>query len=66
MQQPYYEKPSFILYHANCLDILAGISENSADMVFADPPYFLSGTGLPSILVGELTLIRESGTKVVA
>ena len=39
---PYYEKPGFKLYHADCLDILAKLPENSIDMIFADPPYFLS------------------------
>ena len=42
MQKPYYEKPKFKLYQANCLDILAELPENSVDMIFADPPYFLS------------------------
>jgi site-specific DNA-methyltransferase (adenine-specific) len=42
---PYYEKPGFILYHGNCLDILAELPENSIDMVFADPPYLLSNGG---------------------
>jgi len=41
--QPYYEKPKFRLYHANCLDVLKEFPENSISMVFADPPYFLSG-----------------------
>ena len=45
MQAPYYEKPRFKLYHANCLDILAELPENSVDMVFADPPYLLSNGG---------------------
>ncbi len=45
MERPYYEKPKFKLYHANCLDILAKIPENSVDMVFADPPYLLSNGG---------------------
>jgi len=40
--RPYYEKDGFVLYHANCLDILVKLPENSIDMVFADPPYFLS------------------------
>ena len=40
--KPYYEKPRFVLYHANCLDILAKMEENSVDMIFVDPPYFLS------------------------
>jgi len=42
MQKPSYEKPNFKLYHGNCLDILAEFPENSVDMIFADPPYFLS------------------------
>jgi len=45
MQKPYYEKPRFKLYHANCLDVLAELPENSVDMVFADPPYLLSNGG---------------------
>lgn len=42
MLKPYYEKPKFKLYHADCLDVLSEIPENSVDMIFADPPYFLS------------------------
>src|SRR5713226_5999381 len=34
------------LYHGDCLDILAQIPENSVDLVFADPPYFLSNGGI--------------------
>ena len=45
MQKPYYEKPKFKLYQANCLDILSEFPENSVDMVFADPPYLLSNGG---------------------
>ena len=45
MQKPYYEKPKFKLYQANCLDLLAGLPENSVDMIFADPPYNLSNGG---------------------
>ena len=45
MHTPYYEKPRFKLYRADCLDILAGLPENSVDMIFADPPYLLSNGG---------------------
>ena len=41
LQNPYYEKPKFKLYQANCLNLLAALPENSVDMVFADPPYNL-------------------------
>ena len=37
MQTPYYDKPTFKLFHGDCLDILAGLPENSVDMIFADP-----------------------------
>jgi len=43
--RPYYNKDGFILYHNNCLDVLAEMSENSVDMIFADPPYMLSNGG---------------------
>jgi site-specific DNA-methyltransferase (adenine-specific) len=33
------------IYQGDCLTILAAIAENSIDMVFADPPYFLSNGG---------------------
>ena len=43
MIEPYYQESSFKLYHADCHEILAEITANSVDMIFADPPYFLSG-----------------------
>lgn len=42
MNKPYYSKSDFTLYQGNCLDILNSMKENSVDMIFADPPYFLS------------------------
>ena len=42
MQKPYYKKPNFTLYHADTLEFLKELPENSVDMIFADPPYFLS------------------------
>ncbi|MEK6646608.1 MAG: site-specific DNA-methyltransferase [Candidatus Firestonebacteria bacterium] len=42
MQKLFYEKPRFKLYQADCLEILNSLPENLVDMIFADPPYFLS------------------------
>ncbi|MFH1073778.1 MAG: site-specific DNA-methyltransferase, partial [Candidatus Firestonebacteria bacterium] len=42
LAKPYYLKPGFVLYNENCLNLLRKIKENSIDMIFADPPYFLS------------------------
>jgi site-specific DNA-methyltransferase (adenine-specific) len=34
------------LYQGDCLEILAAIPESSVDLIFADPPYFLSNGGI--------------------
>jgi len=34
------------IYQGDCLDILAAIPEDSIDLIFADPPYFLSNDGI--------------------
>ena len=46
-QTPYFEdkKHSVILYKNDCFDIFTKIPDNSIDMIFADPPYFLSNGG---------------------
>ena len=46
--KPFYASESghFTLFKANCLDIMAQIPANSIDMIFADPPYFLSNGGM--------------------
>jgi site-specific DNA-methyltransferase (adenine-specific) len=46
--KPYFkdEKHSIALFKADCFDILPKIPENSIDMIFADPPYFLSNGGI--------------------
>lgn len=38
----YFTEENFTLYLDDCLDILNKIPDNSIDMIFADPPYFLS------------------------
>lgn len=40
--QAYYEQPNFTLYHGDCLDIIKTFPDDHFDLVFADPPYFLS------------------------
>lgn len=42
---PYFHKDNFVLYNADCLQILEQLPENSIDMIFADPPYNLSNGG---------------------
>lgn len=38
----YFHSNNFVLYKGDCIKVLQGLSENSIDMIFADPPYFLS------------------------
>jgi len=40
--KPYFSKDNFVLYKKDCLEFLKQLPENSVDMIFADPPYFLS------------------------
>lgn len=42
MLKPCFEKENFVLYQGDCLKILKKLPENYFDMIFADPPYFLS------------------------
>lgn len=42
----YYFDNDFILFHQDSLEFLKNIKHNSIDMIFADPPYFLSNDGI--------------------
>jgi len=42
LPEPYFEKDNFTLFLGNSLDLLKKFPENYFDMIFADPPYFLS------------------------
>jgi site-specific DNA-methyltransferase (adenine-specific) len=45
---PFFQESekNIYLYKQDCLNILSQIPENSIDMIFADPPYFLSNGGI--------------------
>lgn len=45
-QKPYYENDNSILYLGDTSKLLPKIETNSIDMIFADPPYFLSDGGI--------------------
>lgn len=42
----YYNKDNFKLLYGDSLKLLKKIEPKSVDMIFADPPYFLSGDGI--------------------
>jgi len=66
---PYYSNPGFQLYNGDCLKVLAEIPEDSIDMIFADPPYFLS-SGTFTCKNGKRTSVKKgdwdlsNGTKM--
>lgn len=56
--KPYFVKDNFVLYQSDCLKILEQIPENSIDMIFADPPYFLS-SGTFSCQNGKMVSVKK-------
>ncbi|TXT64042.1 MAG: Modification methylase MboIB [Promethearchaeota archaeon] len=46
MRSPYFKSQNFTLYHGDTVEILKDLSESDFDMIFADPPYFLSNDGI--------------------
>lgn len=47
-KEPYFKDKNnrFYLFKDNCLEFLPLLQSNSIDMIFADPPYFLSNGGM--------------------
>ena len=58
MRKLYYEKNRFKLYQADTLKFLKEIPENSIDMIFADPPYFLS-SGTFTCQNGKMVSVKK-------
>ncbi len=46
MLNPYFESKRTKLFHNDCITILNALPEKSVDLIFADPPYFLSNGGI--------------------
>ena len=46
MLEPYFREKDFTLYHGNALEILDQFEKEKFDLIFADPPYFLSNDGI--------------------
>jgi DNA modification methylase len=39
MTAPYYADDHVVLFHGDCLEVLAGLPDSSVDAVVTDPPY---------------------------
>lgn len=57
--KPYFKDENVELYHDDCLNILNKLPENSVDMIFADPPYFLSNGGI-SCRAGKVVSVNKA------
>lgn len=54
----YFKKDDFLLFKDSCINFLKQISENSIDMIFADPPYNLSNGGF-SVHAGKRVSVNK-------
>ena len=54
----YYEEKDFKLLHGDALLLLRKIKPQSIDMIFADPPYFLSGDGI-TCSAGKMVSVKK-------
>ena len=54
----YYEDENFKLLHGDALLLLKKIEPQSIDMIFADPPYFLSGDGI-TCNAGKMVSVKK-------
>jgi site-specific DNA-methyltransferase (adenine-specific) len=57
-QVEFYKTEDFQLIQGNCLDVLKNLEEESIDMIFADPPYFLSNGGI-SCKAGKMVSVNK-------
>ena len=44
--EPYYKDENATLYFADTFELLPNLKSESVDVIFADPPYFLSNGGI--------------------
>jgi len=59
MPDPYYKSKGVQLFHGDCINILDSLPKNSVDMIFADPPYFLSNGGI-SCRAGKMVCVDKA------
>jgi len=57
-QKPYFYQDNFVLYNGDSLNLLKELPENSVDMIFADPPYFLSNGGF-TVHAGKMVSVDK-------
>ena len=58
IKEQYYSKDDFVLLHGDALLLLKKLKTKSVDMIFADPPYFLSGDGI-TCSAGKMVSVKK-------
>lgn len=58
MRAPIFSRIGIQLYHGDAMDVLGEMPEESADMIFADPPYGLSNDGM-SVHAGKRVSVNK-------
>jgi site-specific DNA-methyltransferase (adenine-specific) len=62
-QKPYFFEGNFVLYNTDSINFLKELPESSIDMIFADPPYFLSNGGF-SLHAGKKVSVNKGNWDV--
>ena len=57
-KNPYYKTDGITLLKGDCLELLKDVEDNSVDLIFADPPYFLSNDGI-SCKSGKMVSVNK-------
>ncbi len=57
--KPYYLEEDLVLIHGDFFEELKQIKSRSIDMIFADPPYFLSGEGI-TCHSGQMVSVKKA------
>ena len=58
MDKPYYKTDTTTLLKGDSLELLKEMEDNSIDLIFADPPYFLSNDGI-SCKSGKMVSVNK-------
>ena len=56
---PYFKNADFTLYQNDCVQTIQELPEKSVDLIFADPPYFLSNGGI-SCSAGKMVSVNKA------
>lgn len=61
--KPYYVDNVSALYRNDTFEVLSKMTPESIDLIFADPPYFLSNGGISCSGGKAVRVIKGSGTR---